>query len=52
MQKEANSKFLLSEINRMIKELDAIFKLDNTTATNDEIQLREYNLSENLVEAD
>ena len=52
VQKEAISKFLLSEINRMIKELNEVFEADNTTATNDEIQSREDNLSENLLEAD
>ena len=52
VQKEATSKFLLCEISRIIKELDVIFKADNATATDDEIQSREDNLSENLLEAD
>ena len=51
VQKEATSKFLLAEINRIINELDTIFIADNNTATNEEIQLRENSLSVNLLEA-
>ena len=52
VQKEASSKFLLSEIERLILVLDEVFAADNKTASNDEIKLREDNLSENLLEAD
>ena len=52
VQKEATSKFLIDELNRMIGQLNDVFRKNNKTASNEEIESRESQLSEKLQEAD
>ena len=52
VQKEATSKFLIDELNRMIGQLNEVFRKNNKTASNEEIESREGQLSEKLLEVD